>query len=105
MISRSSCSDMSFINFNFAALLLLAGGLSSPMGDFYDVRGKKVGSDGRDDGKKYIVTKGYDVRKIKRITKVGGYTREADLPSSVVLPSDAALRESLEVLKRTEAMG
>jgi hypothetical protein len=95
---------MYFIKFCFVAFLILAGGISARAGDFYDTHGNKVGSDGENDGKKYIVTKSSDIRKIKRITKAGRYSRESDLPSSVVLPSDAALRESLEILKRSEAI-
>jgi hypothetical protein len=96
---------MSFVHFNFAALLLVAETFVSPFGDFYDKRGNKIGSDGMDDGKKYIVTKRSDVRRIHKITRLRGTVQERSVPSSVVLPSDAAIRESLEVLKRIEARG
>lgn len=74
-------------------------------GDFYDLKGKKIGTDGKNDGKKYIVTKHAHVRSIRRITKMGGTTTERDIPSSIILPSDAAIRESLEVLRITHEKG
>jgi hypothetical protein len=96
---------MGFVHFNFAALLLLAETFVSPFGDFYDKRGNRIGSDGMVDGKKYIVTKRSDVRRIQKITKLGGTVQERNVRSSVVVPSNAAIRESLEVLKRIQAVG
>ena len=78
---------------------------TSPFGDFYDKRGNKIGSDGKNDGKKFLVTKRSDTRTIRKITRLGGTIQEKNVRSSVVLPSDAALRESLAVLNRTEEIG
>ncbi|WP_207515623.1 DUF6443 domain-containing protein [Longitalea luteola] len=78
---------------------------SSPEGDFYDKDGKRIGTDGVNDGKKYLVTDKAEVKAIAKTNKAGGTTRESDVTSSVVLPSDAALREALDVIRRTEANG
>lgn len=74
-------------------------------GDYYDQKGNKIGTDGNDDKKKYLVTDKEDVKKIKETNKEGGVTQVSDVASSVVLPSDASLKESVDVIKRTEANG
>jgi hypothetical protein len=89
---------------SFIGILSCSAGLE-PEGDFYDRRGNKIGTDGKKDGKKYIVTKGAEARTIRKITKMGGTTSEREIPSSVVLPSNAAIKESLDLLRRTEENG
>jgi RHS repeat-associated protein len=74
-------------------------------GDFYDENGKFLGTDGVDDGKKYVVTDKQEKKEIKSTNKEGGTTQVSDVSSSKQLPSDAALSESLNVLERTEANG
>ena len=70
-------------------------------GDYYNQDGKKVGTDGNNDGKKYLVTDNSQARSIARTTKSGGTTQVGDVSSAVLLPSNAALKESLNVLKET----
>jgi hypothetical protein len=108
MILKSSCDVkvcIIFILLLSASFVARPVAIYSPFGDYYNSSGKKIGTDGRNDAKKYIVTKRRDIRRIRRITKAGRATQERDVPSAVVLPSDAAIRESLDVLRRTEASG
>jgi len=72
-------------------------------GDFYDEKGNKIGTDGIDDGKKYAVTDKKEVKAIEKTNKAGGTTQVSGVSSAQVLPSDVALTESLDVIKRTEA--
>jgi hypothetical protein len=74
----------------------------SPWGDFYNLAGQKIGTDGIDDKKKYIVKDEKEVDKIKDKNKKKGTTQVAELTSAELLPSDAALKESLNVLERTQ---
>ena len=74
-------------------------------GDFYDANGNKIGSDGIDDKKKYIVTDKNESKVIKKTNKSGGTTLTSDVSSAKLLPSDAALNESLSVLDRAERNG
>lgn len=73
--------------------------------DYYDQKGNKIGTDGIDDGKKYVVTGKDDVKKIEKTTKGKGTIQVSDVSSAFLLPSDIALKESLNVLDRTEANG
>ncbi|ANH81955.1 hypothetical protein A8C56_14140 [Niabella ginsenosidivorans] len=72
-------------------------------GDFYDESGRKIGTDGIDDKKKYVVINNREARDIARIDRRGGTTQVSDVSSAKALPSDVALNESLDVIKRTEA--
>lgn len=72
-------------------------------GDFYDEKGNKIGTDGIDDGKKYVVTDKKEVKAIEKTNKAGGTTQISGVGSAQLLPSDVALTESLDVIKRTEA--
>lgn len=72
-------------------------------GDFYNEKGQKIGTDGNDDKKKYVVTDKKEAKAIEKTNKGGGTTQVSDVSSAKQLPSDAALGESLNVLKRTEA--
>jgi RHS repeat-associated protein len=74
-------------------------------GDYYDDKGKKVGTDGINDNKKYVVQNKDDVNAVKRNDKAGGTTQVSDVKSAVELPSDKALNEALEVIKRTRLNG
>ncbi|PVD49282.1 hypothetical protein DC498_25820 [Terrimonas sp.] len=71
-------------------------------GDFYDEKGNKIGTDGIDDKKKYVVTNKSDVEQIEKANKSGGTTQVSSVASAEQLPGDVALTESLDVLKRTE---
>jgi RHS repeat-associated protein len=74
-------------------------------GDFYDEKGNKIGTDGVDDGKKYVVTDKKDVKKVEETNKNKGTTQVSEVGSAVQLPSNTALQESLNVLKATEKNG
>jgi RHS repeat-associated protein len=72
-------------------------------GDFYDENGNYLGNDGNDDKKKYIVKNSEEAKKVKEKNKKKGTTQVDELTSAVLLPSDAALKESINVLDRTQA--
>lgn len=74
-------------------------------GDFHDQDGKRIGTDGIDDQKKYIVTDKKEAKAIAKTDKAGGTTQVGAVSSAVQLPSNAALSESLNVLDRTTANG
>src|SRR5690606_5269470 len=71
------------------------------VGDLYDLKGKKIGTDGINDQKKYVVTDNKEAKAVAKTDKQGGTTDVGGLGSAVELPSDAALSESLNVLNRT----
>jgi RHS repeat-associated protein len=56
-------------------------------GDFYDESGKYLGTDGKDDGKLYVVTDKQEKKEIKATDKTGGTTQVSDVKSSTELPS------------------
>lgn len=89
-------------------------------GDFYNTDGKKIGTDGIDDGKKYVLTDAADIKKAEQSyfgKGIGGFFNKlfnnggkgtiaaSDLGNSVSLPSSTSLQESLNVLDRTVANG
>jgi len=78
----------------------------APFTDLFDKNGKKVGTDGVDNGVKIVVT---DDAKSSEISKIEGNVNldEVGLSSNnaVVLPDDATLQESLNVLDRQVANG
>ncbi|MES2417943.1 MAG: RHS repeat-associated core domain-containing protein [Bacteroidota bacterium] len=74
-------------------------------GDYFGENGKKIGRDGINDGKKYLVTDNNEARAIAKTNKAGGTTQVGDVKSARALPSDAALNTSLNVLDRTVANG
>ncbi|MEH6309203.1 RHS repeat-associated core domain-containing protein, partial [Olivibacter sp. CPCC 100613] len=74
-------------------------------GDFFDINGNKIGTDGIDDKMKYVVTNKQEATSVAKTDKNGGVTSAGSLTSAVALPSDAALRESFDVLARTMANG
>jgi RHS repeat-associated protein len=69
--------------------------------DYYDNQGNKIGTDGNDDKTKYVVTNKSEVKSIEKTNKKGGITQLSSLSSAILLPSDVALSESLNVLDRT----
>jgi RHS repeat-associated protein len=75
----------------------------APLADFFNIRGKKIGTDGVNNGRKFIVTNKSEVKQIKRTNKKNGTTQVSSLNSAEILPSDTALSESLNVLTRTKA--
>ncbi|HFG0566834.1 TPA: hypothetical protein ACGFUW_002624, partial [Flavobacterium psychrophilum] len=69
----------------------------APMTDLYNMRGKKIGTDGVNNGVKMVVTNNSEARQIAR-TK--GNVDLSTVNSGVTLPSNTALQESLNVLDR-----
>jgi RHS repeat-associated protein len=74
-------------------------------GDFYNESGNKIGTDGIDDKKKYVVTDKKEAKAIEKTNKSGGTTQVSDVSSAKQLPSNTALQASLDVLKATEKGG
>jgi RHS repeat-associated protein len=70
-------------------------------GDYYDQQGKKIGTDGENDGKKFVVTDKKETKAIEKKNKAGGTTQVDDIKSAVKLPSDKALSTSIQVLDKT----
>lgn len=70
--------------------------------DFYNLKGKKIGTDGVDNGVKVVVT---DNKEVRSISKIKGNVDASGVKSGVTLPSDIALQESLNVLDRTVKNG
>ncbi|HEU4788961.1 MAG TPA: DUF6443 domain-containing protein [Flavobacterium sp.] len=68
-----------------------------PFTDLFNLKGKKIGTDGVDNGVKMVVT---DKKEAKEIAKTEGNIDLNNVKSGVTLPSDAVLKESLNVLDR-----
>ena len=68
----------------------------------YNTDGKKIGTDGVDNGVKMVVT---DKKEARQVSKVKGNVDLSTVQSGVTLPSDATLQESLNVLDRTISNG
>jgi hypothetical protein len=73
-----------------------------PPTDLYNTKGKKIGTDGVDNGVKMVVT---DNKEARQISRTKGNVDLSTVQSGVTLPSDATLTESLNVLDRTIANG
>lgn len=68
-------------------------------GDFYDIEGKHIGSDGKNDGKIHIV---YDKDEAKKIKKTKGDYKET-VNSKVTLPSVDIVTGMMDAVKRSDA--
>ena len=72
-------------------------------GDLYDENGNYVGTDNKDDNKIFIVQ---DKRVARGIKRSGGTVEDASqVESAVEIPRNDVLKESLDVLNRTEDNG
>jgi RHS repeat-associated protein len=69
----------------------------APFTDLFNLKGKKIGTDGVNNGVKMVVT---DKKEAKQIAKTEGNIDLNNVKSGVTLPSDAVLKESLNVLDR-----
>jgi RHS repeat-associated protein len=78
------------------------GMLATPPTDLFNMEGKKIGTDGVDNGAKMVVK---DKAEATQISKTEGNIDLSTVKSGVALPSDAALKESLNVLDRTVKNG
>ena len=72
-------------------------------GDFYNEKGKKVGTDGKDDGKVYVVKNRKEVKQIKKTDKKGGTTQVNSVNSATELPSLAVRQKMGKAVDRTRA--
>jgi RHS repeat-associated protein len=79
-------------------------GMDAVDGDFYNVNGEKIGTDGIDDKKQYVVTNKDQAKNVENTNKSGGTTQVKDVNSAVLLPSRTTLKESLNVLNREKEM-
>ncbi|MCH7411867.1 DUF6443 domain-containing protein [Belliella sp. R4-6] len=73
-----------------------------PPTNLYNTSGKKIGTDGVDNGVKMVVS---DNKEARQISKTKGNVDLSTVQSGVTLPSDATLQESVNVLDRTVANG
>jgi RHS repeat-associated protein len=67
-------------------------------GDFYDQKGKYLGTDGINDGNVYIVTNKTDAKAISKANKSGGTTNLSNVSSAVALPSKSIRSEMSKVV-------
>ncbi|ASW73641.2 sugar-binding protein [Chryseobacterium piperi] len=70
----------------------------APLTDFYNLSGKKIGTDGVNNGVRVVVT---DNKEARSISKIKGNVDTSSVKSGATLPSTAVLKESLNVLDRT----
>ena len=74
--------------------------------DYFNSNGDNIGNDGnKNDTRKVVVTDRDEASKIRKTDKSGGTTSLSDVKNGVILPSDAVLSESLNVLGRAEKNG
>jgi RHS repeat-associated protein len=73
--------------------------------DFYNKKGIKIGTDGVNDKKQYVVTNNDEAKQIEKTNKSSGTTQVGAVASAVLLPNKGILKESLNVLDRTVKNG
>ena len=73
-------------------------GLAPIPGDFYNQKGVKVGTDGINDQKAYVVTDKKELKMLKKTDKAGGTTSLNQVSSAIELPSRAMRQEMLKVV-------
>jgi RHS repeat-associated protein len=73
-----------------------------PFGDFYNQKGKKIGTDGNDDGKTYVVTDKKEAETVKATDEAGGKTDVSSVKSAVKLPSAFVRGKMGEAVDRME---
>jgi RHS repeat-associated protein len=71
-------------------------------GDFYNEKGQKIGTDGVDDGKTYVVTDKKEAAAVKATDKAGGKTDVSSVKSAVKLPSAFVRGEMGKAVDRME---
>ncbi|MCD0465968.1 hypothetical protein [Flavobacterium sp. ENC] len=74
----------------------------APLTDLFNLAGRKIGTDGVNNGVKVVIT---DNREARQISRIRGNVDLSTVNSGVILPTDAVLRESLNVLSRTVSNG
>jgi RHS repeat-associated protein len=71
----------------------------SPTGDYYNVKGVKVGTDGKKDGKMYVLTNDKEIVKVKKGTENGKLVDKSKLISEVELASNHVRAEMGEAVE------
>jgi len=66
-------------------------------GDYYDQKGKYLGTDNIDDKKVYVVTNKDEAKSIKKTNKAGGSINLSDVTSAIELPSKTIRSEMVKV--------
>lgn len=74
-------------------------------GDYYDGNGKHIGTDGIDDGKKYIVTSEGDAKCVKQNDKAGKTTQTEHVSSAIPVPSSDQMYAANQAVENTAATG
>lgn len=74
------------------------------LGDFHDQKGKRIGTDGKIDDNVFIVTDKKEVKDIRAKDEAGGTTQVSAVKSAVAT-TKTEMKESLNVLDRTEKNG
>lgn len=75
------------------------------VGDYYNLFGKYIGTDGIQDGKKYLVLDNKEARAIMKTNRAKGTTSKSEVMSSVLVPSDAIVTKMEEAYVATENDG
>ncbi len=76
-------------------------GMFANPGDFYSQQGEKVGSDGKKDGKIYVLTDKNEVNAAKNATKKGLLFSKSDVKSEIELPSSHIRQEMGEAVDKS----
>jgi hypothetical protein len=74
-----------------------------PFGDFYNQKGKYLGTDGQNDNKIYVVTNQQQAKGIEATNKTGGTTQVSNVSSAVELPSAMVRAEMGNAVARSNA--
>lgn len=72
-------------------------------GDYYDQKGNKIGTDGRDDGRVYVVADKNEANKIKANDKAGQTTELNQINSGIELPSASSRAEMGTAVERSNS--
>jgi len=75
------------------------------IGDFFNLWGKLIGSDGKDDGKKYLVLDNKEAKAVKTNTKNGTPTSKSNVPSAIEVPSNEVVDSMEAAYSLTESNG
>jgi len=74
-----------------------------PFGDFYNQKGKYLGTDGQNDNKIYVVTNQQQVKAIKATNSSGGTTPLSAVSSAIELPSAMVRAEMGNAVERSNS--
>jgi hypothetical protein len=74
-------------------------------GDYYNEYCKKIGTDGNNDGKQYIVIDKNEAKEIKKTDKAGGTTQRSDVKSAILKPSQDVMSFSNKAIQNTDNTG